>query len=46
MLLADRYKGLNLDTDVHPSTKLKFTVGLVNLYEQEAQARLTLKFQF
>jgi hypothetical protein len=46
VLLADRYKSLNLDTDVEPNTKLKFTIGLINLYQQDAQARLTLRIRF
>jgi hypothetical protein len=46
LLFVDRHKSLALDTDLRPNTKLKFTVGLVNLYEQEAQARLSLRIRF
>ena len=46
LLLADRYKSLNLDSGEQRATQLKFTLGLVNVYEQEAQARLALKFRF
>jgi hypothetical protein len=46
LLLADRYKDMNLERQIRPSTQLKFTMGLVNLYEQEAQARLALRIRF
>lgn len=45
-LLAHRLKDLNLDTEVRPNAQLKFTFGLLNLYEQEAKARLELKIEF
>jgi len=45
-LFLDRHKDLNLDTDLHSSTKLKFSVGLANLYSQEAKARLELRVRF
>jgi len=45
-LFLDRHKDLNLDTDLHSSTKLKFSVGLANLYSQEAKARLELRIRF
>jgi hypothetical protein len=37
---------MNLERQIRPSTQLKFTVGLVNVYEQEAQARLQLRIRF
>jgi hypothetical protein len=46
LLLADRYKALNLDTDIGPRTRLKFNFGLVNLYQQEVQARIAVRIQF
>jgi hypothetical protein len=46
LVLADRYKDMNLERQIRPSTQLKFTMGLVNLYEQEAQARLALRIRF
>jgi hypothetical protein len=46
VLFVDRHKSLNLDSDLRPNTKLKFTVGLVNLYEQEAVARVSLRIRF
>lgn len=46
VLFLDRHKDLNLDTNLHSSTKLKFTVGLANLYTQEAHARITLRIRF
>jgi hypothetical protein len=46
LLLANRLKDLNLDRDIRPNTQLKFTFGLVNLYEQEAKARLALRIRF
>ncbi len=46
LLLADHYKDMNLERHIRPNTELKFTVGLVNLYEQEAQARLSLRIRF
>jgi hypothetical protein len=45
-LFLDRHKDLNLDTDLHSSTKLKFSVGLANLYSQEAKARIELRIRF
>jgi hypothetical protein len=45
-LFLDRHKDLNLDTNLHSSTKLKFTVGLANLYSQEAHAQVTLRIRF
>ena len=45
-LFLDRHKDLNLDTDLHSSTKLKFAVGLANLYSQEAKARVELRIRF
>ena len=45
-MVADHYKDMNLQTNVRSNAQLKFTMGLVNLYEQEAQARLSLRIQF
>ena len=45
-LFLNRHKDLNLDTDLHSSTKLKFSVGLANLYSQEAKARVELRIRF
>ena len=46
LLLADHYKDMNLERNIRPNAKLKFTVGLVNLYEQEAQTRLSFRIRF
>jgi hypothetical protein len=46
LVVADHYKDMNLQTEVRSNAQLKFTMGLVNLYEQEAQARLSLRIQF
>jgi hypothetical protein len=46
LVVANHYKDMNLQTKVRSNAQLKFTMGLVNLYEQEAQARLSLKIQF
>ena len=46
LLLADHYKDMNLERHIRPNTELKLTVGLVNVYEQEAQARLSLRIRF
>ena len=45
-LFLDRHKDLNLDTNLHSSAKLKFTVGLANIYTQEAHARVMLRIRF
>jgi hypothetical protein len=45
-LFLDRHKDLNLDTDLHSSTKLKFSLGLANIYSQEAKARVELRIRF
>ncbi len=46
LLLANRYKDMNLERNVRPNAQLKFNLGLVDLYEQEAKARLSLRIQF
>jgi hypothetical protein len=46
LVIADHYKDMNLQAKVRSNAQLKFTMGLVNLYEQEAQARLSLRIQF
>ena len=38
-LFVYKYKDLNLDADIRPNTKFKFTMSMANLYEQEAKAR-------
>jgi hypothetical protein len=45
-LFVYRYKDLNLDADLQPNTKLKFSMSLMNLYEQEAKARVELRIRF
>jgi hypothetical protein len=45
-LFVYRYKDLNLDADIQKNTKLKFTMSLANLYEQEAKARVELRFRW
>ena len=45
-LFLDRHKDLNLDTDLDSGTKLKFSVGMENLYSQEAKARVELRIRF
>jgi len=46
LLLVDRYKDVKLEDDIRPNAKLKFTMSLLNLYEQEAKARLELRIRF
>ncbi len=46
LLFVDQHKSLGIDTDLRPGTELKFSVGLVSLYEQEALARLSLRIRF
>jgi hypothetical protein len=46
LLLADRYKDVNLQSDIRSNAKLKFTMGLIDLYEEEAKARLELRIRF
>jgi len=45
-LFVYKYKDLNLDADIRPNTKFKFTMSLANLYEQEAKARVELRIRF
>jgi hypothetical protein len=45
-LFVYRYKDLNLDADIRPNAKLKFSMSLMNLYEQEAKARVELRIRF
>jgi hypothetical protein len=45
-LFVYRYKDLNLDADIEKNVKLKFTMSLANLYEQEAKARVELRFRW
>lgn len=45
-LFVYRYKDLNLDADLQKNTKLKFTMSLANLYQQEAKARIELRFRW
>ena len=45
-LFVYRYKDLNLDAEIQKNTKLKFTMSLANLYEQEAKARVELRFRW
>jgi hypothetical protein len=45
-LFVYRYKDLNLDADIQKNVKLKFTMSLANLYEQEAKARVELRFRW
>jgi hypothetical protein len=46
LVVAYRYKDMNLQTNVRSNAQLKFTMGLFNLYQQEAKARLSLRIQF
>lgn len=45
-LFVYRYKDLNLNADIKKNVKLKFTMNLANLYEQEAKARIELRFRW
>jgi hypothetical protein len=45
-LFVYKYKDLNLDADLRPNTKFKFTMSLANLYEQEAKARVELRIRW
>ena len=44
--MANHYKDMNLERKVRPNAELKLTVGLMNLYQEEAKARLSLRIQF
>lgn len=46
LLLADRYKALNLDTEIGQRARLKFNFGLIDLYQREAQARISIRVWF
>lgn len=45
-LFVYKYKDLNLDADIRPNTKFKFTMSMANLYEQEAKARVELRIRW
>ena len=45
-LFVYKYKDLNLDADLRPNTKFKFTMSMANLYEQEAKARVELRIRW
>jgi hypothetical protein len=45
-LFVYRYKDLGLAADLEARAKLKFSMNLLNLYEQEAKARVELKIPF
>ncbi len=46
LIVANHYKDMNLERKVRPNAELKLTVGLMNLYQEEAKARLSLRIQF
>ncbi len=45
-LFVYRHKDLGLDADLEANAKLKVSMNLLNLYEQEAKARVELKIPF
>jgi hypothetical protein len=45
-ILAYKYHKLNYKQNLWDNTKLKFEVNLKNVYKQEAQARLELRYRF
>ena len=45
-LFVYKYKDLNLDADIRPNAKFKFTMSMANLYEQEAKARVELRIRW
>jgi hypothetical protein len=45
-LLAYKYHKLNYNQGLWDNTKLKFELNLKNVYKQEAQARLELRYRF
>jgi hypothetical protein len=45
-ILVYKYKDLNLDQRIASGTELKFKASLANIYQQEAQVHLTLRFTF
>ena len=46
VVFVDRYKDLNLDRDLSPGTKFKLKAKVSNLYQQEAEVRITLRVRF
>ena len=46
LVAANHYKDMNLERTVRSSAQLKLTVGLVDLYQEEAKARLSLRIPF
>jgi hypothetical protein len=45
-ILVYKYRDLNLDQQLSSNTELKFKLSLANIYQQEAQAYVTLRFNF
>ena len=46
LVTANHYKDMNLERTVRSSAQLKLTVGLLDMYQQEAKARLSLRIPF
>lgn len=46
VVFVHRYKDLNLDRDLSPGTKFKVKAKVSNLYQQEAEVRVTLRIRF
>ena len=46
VVFVHRYKDLNLDRDLSPATRFKVKAKLSNIYQQEAEVRVTLRVQF
>lgn len=45
-ILVYKYRDLNLNQQLAKNTELKFKLSLANIYQQEAQAYVTLRFNF
>jgi hypothetical protein len=45
-ILVYKYRDLNLDQQIAKNTELKFKLSLANIYQQEAQAYVSLRFNF
>jgi hypothetical protein len=45
-ILVYKYRDLNLDQQIARNTELKFKLSLANIYQQEARAYVSLRFNF
>lgn len=45
-LFVHRYHDLNLNSELQPGTQLKLRANLSNVYKEEAEVQLSLRFRF